>query len=172
MKRLILLVSMALVSMALASTARASGSDDALHDEQLRVTRQFCADAKTTLDYNACSGEELARAQADLKATFEAAQAKWRDSPETVTALGHSQAVWATSLAADVAARFAEVDAERARGERVGTAHVSAYNGHEAQLTRARTVQLCEFLRGAAYGERDAAPCDQLVERALDGQKK
>lgn len=167
MKRLILLV-----SMALASTARASGGDDALHDEHMRVSRQFCADAKTTLDYNACSGEELARAQADLKATFEAAQAKWRDRPETVTALGHSQAVWATSLAADVAARFAEADAARARGDGVGTAYVSAYNWYEAQLTRARAVQLCEFLRGAAYGERDAAPCDQLVERALDGQKK
>ena len=172
MKRLILLVSMALVSMALASTARASGSDDALHDEQLRVTRQFCADAKTTLDYNACSGEELARAQADLKATFEAAQAKWRDSPETVTALGHSQAVWATSLAADVAARFAEADAARARGDGVGTAYVSAYNWYEAQLTRARAVQLCEFLRGAAYGERDTAPCDQLVKQVLNEQKK
>lgn len=167
MKRLILLV-----SMALASTARASGGDDALHDEHMRVSRQFCADAKTTLDYNACSGEELARAQADLKATFEAAQAKWRDSPETVTALGRSQAVWETSLAADVAARFAEADAARARGDGVGTAYVSAYNWYEAQLTRARAVQLCEFLRGAAYGERDTAPCDQLVKQVLNEQKK
>lgn len=167
MKRLILLV-----SMALASTAQAGNRADPLHDEHMRVTRQFCADAKTTLDYNACSGEELAQAQAELSATFAAALAKWQDSQETADALRHAQKAWEVTFEADVAARFAEADAARARSDGVGTAYVSAYNWYEAQLTRARAVQLCEFLRGAAYGERDTAPCDQLVKQVLNEQKK
>ncbi len=169
MKRAIALLLMALAS---APTHAADQTDDLLYDESMRVHQQFCADAKTTPDYDACSGEELAQAQADLKATFAAALARWRDSPETVAALRHAQAVWGTSFEADVAARFAEADAERARGGHAGTAYAAAHAWYEAQLTRARTGQLCQFLRGAAYGERDTAPCDQLVERALDGQKK
>ncbi|HAI94226.1 MAG TPA: hypothetical protein DCM36_05835 [Xanthomonadaceae bacterium] len=167
MKRLILLV-----SMALASTAQAGNRADPLHDESMRVSQQFCADAKTTLDYNACSGEELALAQAELSATFAAALAKWQDSQETADALPHAQKAWEVTFEADVAARFAKADAARARGDGVGTAYVSAYNWYEAQLTRARAVQLCEFLRGAAYGERDTPPCDQLVKQVLNEQKK
>ena len=108
MKRLTLLV-----SMALASTAQAGNRADPLHDEHMRVSQQFCADAKTTLDYNACSGEELAQAQAELSATFAAALAKWQDSQETADALRHAQKAWEVTFEADVAARFAEADAAR-----------------------------------------------------------
>lgn len=164
----------ALLLLALAPTASqaANSHDDPIHGEETRIDQRFCADAKTTVDYNACSGTALTLAQAELRTTFDAALAKWRDSPETVSALKRAQAAWKASFEADVAARFAEVDAERARGGWAGSAYPAAHAFYEAQLTRARTAQLCDFLRGAAYGERDTSPCDQLVGHVLDSQKK
>lgn len=129
-------------------------------------------DARTTMDYDICSAAEAEHAQAALRKTLAAALEKWRDSPETVSALERAQGAWKASFEADVAARFAELDAARARGEWVGTAYVSTHNWYEAQLTRARTAQLCEFVRGDAYGERDRAPCSELVKQVLNEQKK
>ena len=101
-----------------------------------------------------------------LQAMLAAVLDKWKGSPETVSALQRAQSLWEESYNADVAARFAEIEAARARGEWVGTAYVSAYSWYEARLTRARTRQLCEFLRGAAYGERSHESCEALVLRA------
>jgi len=161
-----------LLALSPVASHAADSRDDPIHDEETRIDQRFCADAKTTVDYNACSGKALTQAQADLTATSDAALAKWRDSPETVSALKRAQSAWKASFEADVAARFAAADAERARGGWAGSAYLAAHAFYEAQLTRARTAQLCEFLRGAAYGERKTASCDELVEQVLNEQKK
>ena len=127
----------------------------------------LCAHAGDTIEYNACSAEELAQARAALDSTFRATLAKWHDSPETVAALQRSQDAWRAAFEADVAARFAETDAARARGEWVGTAYQSAHNWYEAGRVQDRADHLCEFLRGAAYGERSSDSCDHLVHAAL-----
>lgn len=96
------------------------------------------------MDYNTCSGKALTRAQADLTATSDAALAKWRDSPETVSALKRAQGYGRPSFEADVAARFAAADAERARGGWTGSAYLAAHAFYEAQLTCAYRAP-CEF---------------------------
>lgn len=144
----------------------------AADDDGARITAAFCADASTAADYDRCSADELAHAQADLATTFDAVRAKWHHSPETLAALQRAQTAWTATLDADVSARFADVDAERERGGWVGTAYASAHNLYEARLTRERTGQLCEFLRGAAYGERRREPCAELAAQAHKTQKK
>jgi uncharacterized protein YecT (DUF1311 family) len=153
----------AILLAAVAFSAQASD-----HDKDMQITRKFCASATNPLEYDQCSAAELAQAQADLEATSAAAMVKWRDSPETLDALRRAQLLWKASYDADITARFAEIDAAHGHG----TAYVSAHNWYEARLTRNRTEQLCEFLRGAAYGERSSEPCEQLVKRILATSQK
>lgn len=137
----------------------------------LALGTNVCEQASDTASYNACSAAELQQAQSQMQETFDAAKIRWRGSAETVTALDRSQQTWETSYRADVAARFAEMDAALERGEHVGTAYTSAHNWYEARLIRARTEWLCNILRGPAYGEIERAPCAELVRQALATSK-
>ena len=122
-------------------------------EEAARITTDFCANASSTVDYNACSMSELQQADADMQNAFGAVLEKWKDTPETVIALRDAQIQWESFQRAAVTARFAALDAAIERGEYVGSAYTAEHNWYEARLARTRTALLCDFLRGPAYGE-------------------
>ena len=119
---------------------------------------KFCSGAKTTLDMNQCTHEMLQSADRELNQTYQAALRKWANYPKVVDQLRQSQRAWITYRDADIAARFADTeDTQR------GTAFPSAYNAYQSGLERERTARLCEYLRGASYGERDRSSCAELA---------
>ena len=128
------------------------------------VEKQFCANATTQADVNQCAAVEMSTADRELNATYQAALRKWAAFPGMIQKMRESQRAWLAYRDADLKARFAIEDAD---GPNRGTAYPAAYAFYQASLERERTSRLCEYLRGAAYGERDSAPCADLVKHPL-----
>jgi uncharacterized protein YecT (DUF1311 family) len=123
------------------------------------VVNQFCATAQTTVDMNECTGKMLEAADKDLNATYQAVLKKWADVPAVVSSVRSAQRAWITYRDADLSARFADAGDAATRG----TAYPAARAMYQASLERERSARLCEYLRGASYGERDPAPCADLA---------
>jgi uncharacterized protein YecT (DUF1311 family) len=125
---------------------------------------RFCASADTQADMDRCSADVLHAADAELNATYQAVLKKWAAYPAMIEKLRQTQRSWLAYRDADLASRFANADAE---GPDRGSAYPAAHNLYSASLERERTARLCEYLRGDAYGERDRAPCADLVRQPL-----
>jgi uncharacterized protein YecT (DUF1311 family) len=124
----------------------------------------FCANANTQMDIDRCSADALHAADSELNATYQAVLKKWAAYPAMIEKLRLTQRSWIAYRDADLASRFANADAE---GADRGSAYPAAFNFYSASLERERTARLCEYLRGDAYGERDRAPCTDLVRQPL-----
>jgi uncharacterized protein YecT (DUF1311 family) len=120
---------------------------------------QFCGKAQTTADMNDCTGKMLAVADKDLNTTYQAVLKKWANVPGVAASVRTAQRAWITYRDADIAARFADAGDIASRG----TAYPAAHAMYQAGLVHERTARLCEYLRGASYGERDAASCADLA---------
>ncbi|WP_430388362.1 lysozyme inhibitor LprI family protein [Dyella sp. 20L07] len=151
-----------LASLLLIAVAFAAKADQPPVDREVEAT--FCANAKTQLDMTQCAGTAADAADRDLNATYQAVLKKWANFPGMIEKLRASQRAWLAYRDADIASRFANADAE---GANRGTAYPAAYGFYRAGLERERTARLCEYLRGDAYGERDSAPCADLVRHPL-----
>jgi uncharacterized protein YecT (DUF1311 family) len=152
MKRLLIL----LAAVALLGPA-AARADEAPADQA--IFNQFCGKAQTTADMNDCAGGMLTAADKDLNTTYQAVLKKWANVPGVVDSVRKAQRAWINYRDADVAARFADAGDAASRG----TAYASAHTIYQAGVVRERTARLCEYLRGASYGERDTAPCADLA---------
>jgi len=153
-------VKKALLALLLLVLACSVHADQPMSDQQ--VVDRYCAKANTQRDMDECSAAALSDADRQLNATYQAVLKKWAAFPATATKVRQAQRNWLTYRDADVAARFAIADQDRAAGT-AGTAYPAARNLYQAGLVFERVARLCEFLRGDAYGERDNAPCADLV---------
>jgi uncharacterized protein YecT (DUF1311 family) len=150
-------VVLAALLFGLINTAHA---DQPLSDQQ--IVNHYCAKANTQRDMDACSAAALSDADRQLNATYQAVLKKWAAFPAMSTKLRQAQRNWLAYRDADIAARFAIADQDKATGT-AGTAYPTAHNLYQAGLDLERSARLCEYLRGDAYGERDDAPCADLV---------
>jgi uncharacterized protein YecT (DUF1311 family) len=148
-----------LLAACLLLVAAAVQADQPPADQQ--IVDHYCAKANTQADINQCAGDAASAADQELNATYQAVLKKWAAYPAMIDKLRLSQRQWLSYRDADLKARFAIEDAE---GAGRGTAYPAAYAFYQASLERERTARLCEYLRGAAYGERDSAPCAELVK--------
>jgi len=135
-------------------------ADQPMSDQQ--IVDRYCAKANTQRDMDECAAAALTEADRQLNATYQAVLKKWAAFPSMTAKLRQAQRNWLTYRDADIAARFANADHDQAVGA-AGTAYPMARNLYQAGLVFERTARLCEFLRGDAYGERDNAPCAELV---------
>ncbi|GLQ49650.1 hypothetical protein GCM10010872_10990 [Dyella flava] len=127
-----------------------------------QIVDHYCANANTQMQMDACSAQALGDADRQLNATYQAVLKKWAAYPSMSAKLRQAQRNWLTYRDADIAARFAIADQDKAAGT-AGTAYPTAHNLYQAGLEFERVARLCEYLRGDAYGERDNAPCADLV---------
>lgn len=153
---------LAIIIFLLSGAAASVSADQPPSDEQ--VEARFCAKATTQADINQCAADAAAAADRDLNATYQAVLKKWAAYPNVISKVRLSQRAWLTYRDADLKARFANEDAE---GSARGTAYPAAYAFYHASLERERTARLCEYLRGAAYGAREASPCADLVKHPI-----
>ncbi|HTV85675.1 MAG TPA: lysozyme inhibitor LprI family protein [Dyella sp.] len=137
-------------------------ADQPPSDQQ--IVDRYCAKADTQADMNQCAQDAVSAADKELNATYQAVLKKWAAYPVMLDKLRQSQRQWLSYRDADLKARFAIEDGE---GAERGTAYPAAYAFYQASLERERTARLCEYLRGTAYGERDSAPCAELVKHPL-----
>jgi uncharacterized protein YecT (DUF1311 family) len=132
-------------------------ADQPQSDQQ--IVDHYCANANTQMDMNTCAAAALSDADRQLNVTYQAVLKKWAAYPDMIAKLRLAQRNWLSYRDADIAARFAIADQDKARG----TAYPMAHTLYQAGLEFERTARLCEYLRGDAYGERDNAPCADLV---------
>lgn len=150
----------ALFAVFLLVLASLAYADQSMSDQQ--IVDRYCDKANTQRDMDQCSAAALTDADRQLNATYQAVLKKWAAFPAVITKVRQAQRNWLTYRDADVAARFAIADQDRAAGT-AGTAYPTARNLYQAALAFERVARLCEFLRGDAYGERDNAPCADLA---------
>lgn len=152
-----------LLAFALLCVAGSASADQPMSDQQ--VVDHYCAKASTQVDMDACAGNALSDADRQLNATYQTVLKKWGAFPDMIAKLRQSQRDWLAYRDADIKARFAIEDAESVVDR--GSAYPAAHAFYQAGLEFERTARLCEYLRGAAYGERDPSPCADLVKRPL-----
>ncbi|GLQ89657.1 lysozyme inhibitor LprI family protein [Dyella flagellata] len=150
----------ALLALLMLGAAFAVHADQPMSDHG--IVDHYCAKANTQRDMDECAAAALKDADRQLNATYQAALKKWAAFPDTTAKLRQAQRSWLAYRDADVAARFALADKERAQGT-AGTAYPMAHSLYQAGLEFERVARLCEFLRGDAYGERDTASCADLA---------
>jgi uncharacterized protein YecT (DUF1311 family) len=148
------------LAVALFALLGSAHADQPLSEQQ--IVNHYCANANTQVNMDTCSATAVSDANRQLNATYQAVLKKWAAFPGMTAKLRQAQRNWLTYRDADIAARFAIADEDKAAGT-AGTVYPTAHNLYQAGLALERAARLCEYLRGDAYGERDNAPCADLV---------
>jgi uncharacterized protein YecT (DUF1311 family) len=109
-------------------------------------SKQYVAcsqNAQTQVALNACAGQELQRADADLNKTYRALLAKTADQPGTVAKIKSAQKAWLVFRDAYLEAMFPAADKQTEYGSMYPLQHALLHT----KLTRLQTVALKDLLR-------------------------
>jgi uncharacterized protein YecT (DUF1311 family) len=102
--------------------------------------------AQTQFDMNACAGDELAAADAELNRVYQAILEKYKDDSLFIEKLRAAQRAW-------LAYRDAELEAKFPPSDGYGSVFPMCAARFKAQLTRERVAKLREWLDGVEEGE-------------------
>ena len=111
-----------------------------------------CASAGTQSELNACAGDELASADAELNAVYGRILAEYRGDAVFLAKLKTAQRLWIRLRDAEVDARFPVPDGERANVV-WGSSYPMRVAGYRADLTQQRPRQLRIWLDGLPEGD-------------------
>lgn len=110
-----------------------------------------CLDtAQTQQDLNKSAGNDSAKAERELNATYQGILKKYADDPAFIGRLRTAQRAWLKFRDAQLEMRFPPSDL-------AGSAQPMCYALYEAELTQARTKELKVWLDGVEEGDVCAA---------------
>jgi uncharacterized protein YecT (DUF1311 family) len=121
----------------------------ALSAPAIRATevKADCLDkAETTMEMNACAGEEYNAADAELNRVYQALLKKYKDDPKFLAKLRAAQRAWLAYRDAEREAKFPHADESSVHYGSLFTMCEALYR---AELTKERTDHLREWLDGA-----------------------
>lgn len=102
--------------------------------------------AQTQFEMNACAGDELAAADAELNRVYQAILEKYKDDSLFIEKLRAAQRAWLAYRDAELEAKFPPSDGH-------GSVFPMCAAQHKAKLTRERVAKLREWLDGVEEGE-------------------